>query len=70
VIVIGLAVGERESWVISGFEPQDEMEDALIQEERDRLGYNPCERSHELTAGCEDQAHLTAQSVFFGTYRE
>lgn len=55
VIVVGLAVVEREAWVISGFDPQDAAETARLDAERQALGFNPCERSHELTA-CKDDA--------------
>lgn len=53
VIVVGLAVVEREAWVISGFDPQDAEERTKLDAERQTLGFNPCERSHELTA-CKD----------------
>lgn len=52
-IVVGLAVVEREAWVISGFDPQDAEETARLDAEQQSLGFNPCERSHDLTA-CED----------------
>jgi hypothetical protein len=65
VIVIGLAVAERESWVICGFEsaPDDEEESARLQTERTRLGFNPCERSHELTACKNDLAPRSPKRV-------
>ncbi len=50
VIVVGLAVVVREAWVISGFEPQDEDERTRLDAERQKLGFFPNERSHELTA--------------------
>lgn len=54
-IVLGVAVVERESWVIAGFEPRDADESDRLQAERQKLGFNPCERPHELTA-CKDDA--------------
>jgi hypothetical protein len=49
-IIVGLAIVERECWVISGFDPQGKAEAARLEAERTTLGFNPCERSHELTA--------------------
>ncbi len=63
VIVVGLAVVERESWVISGFDPQDDREQARLDGERTTLGFNPCERSHELTASKNDQAPRSPKRV-------
>lgn len=50
VIVIGLAIVTREAWVICGFDCQDESELVTLQAARKRLGFDPCLRSHELTA--------------------
>jgi len=63
VLVIGLAIVERECWVISGFDPLNDDESALVQEERSRLGFNACERSHELTACKDDQANRSPKRV-------
>jgi hypothetical protein len=54
VIVIGLAVVERESWVVSGFEPRDDGELSRLDAERRNLGFDPRLQSHELTA-CKDE---------------
>ena len=43
-IVIGLANSERECWVISGFMPASESEVQLLDEERRKLGGDPCLR--------------------------
>jgi hypothetical protein len=56
VIVVGLAIVERECWVVSGFEPQDEGELSRLETERKRLGFDPRLRNHELTACKNDQA--------------
>ncbi len=56
VIVIGLAVVERESWVISGFDPADDHEKQKLEDEKRNLGFDPRDRSHELTACKNDQA--------------
>ncbi len=55
-IVVGLAVVERESWVISGFEAQDDGESAKLQAEIKRIGFDPCSKSHDLTADKDDTA--------------
>lgn len=54
-IVVGVAVVTREAWVISGFHAQDDVEAAKIAAARSRLGFDPCVRSHLLTA----HKHLT-----------
>lgn len=63
VIVIGLAVVEREAWVISGFDPRDDAETGRLAAERRTLGFNPCERSHELTACKDDNATRSPKRV-------
>jgi hypothetical protein len=63
VIVIALAVVEREAWVISGFDPQDEGEAARLEAERQTLGFDPRHRSHELTACKDDQASRSPKRV-------
>lgn len=55
-IAIGLAVVERECWLLSGFEPRNEDETARLANERSRLGFDPRHRNHELTACKDDQA--------------
>jgi hypothetical protein len=63
VIVLGLAVVERECWVISGFDPQDEGETVRLEVERKTLGFDPRHRSHELTACKNDQAPRSPKRV-------
>ncbi len=63
LVVLGLAVVEREAWVISGFEPQDGEETTRLSTERQTLGFNPCERSHELTACKDDTAKRSPKRV-------
>ena len=48
--VIGVAHTKRECWVLSGFDPCNDLETNLLAEERQFLGFNPVERPHELTA--------------------
>lgn len=62
-IVIGVANAEREAWVISGFEPQDPQEQQRLDSEIQNLGWNPCARSHDLTAGKDDQALRSPKRV-------
>jgi hypothetical protein len=63
VIVIGLAVVERECWVISGFDPRDEEETSRLAAERQHLGFDPRHRSHELTACKDDRAPRSPKRV-------
>jgi hypothetical protein len=63
VIVVGLAVVEREAWVISGFDPLDDAETARLAAERQALGFDPRHRSHELTACKDDQATRSPKRV-------
>lgn len=63
VVVVGLAVVEREAWVISGFDPQDEPETARLDGERHTLGFDPRLRSHDLTACKNDQASRSPKRV-------
>lgn len=50
-IVIGLAICERECWIISGFDPKDQNESERLKLEIQNLGWNPCLASHNLAAG-------------------
>ncbi len=47
-IVVGLAVMEREAWILSGFDPEDEAEVARLQAVRQQLGMDPRKRSHDV----------------------
>jgi hypothetical protein len=62
-VVVGLAVVERESWVISGFDPQDDVEKSRLAAERQTLGFDPCVRSQELTACKADNAPRSPKRV-------
>jgi hypothetical protein len=62
-VVVGLAVVERECWVISGFDPQDGVETERLATERQTLGFDPRERSHELTACKDDKAKRSPKRV-------
>ena len=63
VIIVGLAVVEREAWVISGFDPRDDAETARLAAERQALGFDPRHKSHELTACKDDQATRSPKRV-------
>jgi hypothetical protein len=62
-IVVGLAIVERESWVISGFDPVNASEEARLAVERQKLGFDPRTRGHELTACKNDNAHRSPKRV-------
>lgn len=55
--MIGLAVVEREAWVLAGFQPLDKAEQAMLDAEQRKLGFWPHEQSHQLTA-CKDENAL------------
>ena len=63
VIVVGLAIVEREAWLLSGYEPLDKTETARLEAERTRLGFDPRMRSHELTACKDDRAKRSPKRV-------
>lgn len=62
-IVLGLAVPERECWVLCGFDPQDDAETSRLEITRQSLGFDPRIRSHELTAGSDDRATRSPKRV-------
>ena len=62
-VVVGLAVVERESWVISGFDPENERERHKLEAETQNLGFNPCLQAHRLTACKDDQAKRSPKRV-------
>jgi hypothetical protein len=49
-IVIGLAHTKRECWVLTGYEPGDDEESALLAEVRQDLGFDPRLQAQQLTA--------------------
>jgi hypothetical protein len=63
IVIVGIPVVEREAWVISGFVFQNSTEQERLDAERKRLGFNPCERSHELTACKDDNANRSPKRV-------
>lgn len=63
VIVLGLAIVERECWVLSGYDPQNEAESERLEAVRQQLGFDPRYRSHELTACKNDQARRSPKRV-------
>jgi hypothetical protein len=48
-VVVGVANRMRECWVLAGFVPGDDEQERWAAE-RQRLGFDPCAESHELTA--------------------
>jgi hypothetical protein len=62
-VVIGVAIVERESWILSGFEPGNEDEQARLNAESQSLGFNPCLRPQELTACKDDTAKRSPKRV-------
>lgn len=62
-VVVGLAIIERESWVICGFEPKTDKEGALLQSEISRVGWDPRSRPQDLKAGKNDNADKSPKRV-------
>ena len=62
-VVLGLAIVEREAWVLAGFEPRDDDERARLESERERLGYYPQQQSHRLNACKDDDAKHSPKRV-------
>jgi hypothetical protein len=62
-IVVGLAIVERECWVLSGFELTNEAESERLDAERRTLGFDPRLRSHQLTACKNDNAPRSPKRV-------
>ncbi len=54
VVVIGLPHCKREAWLLAAFEPGDVEETQRLTNLSQELGFNPCERSDQLTAQKED----------------
>ncbi len=62
-VVIGLAIPERECWVLCGFDPRDDAERMSLDAERQNLGFHPCRESHQLTACKDDRAKRSPKRV-------
>ena len=72
-IVIGLAIPEREAWVLCGFEPANEAERKCLADERQQLGHDPRLGSERLTACKNNSALRSAKrvlNVFTGSNTE
>jgi hypothetical protein len=62
-IILGVAIRERECWVICGFQSANDQEKERLESEIQQLGWNPCLDSHQLTAGKDDQALRSPKRV-------
>jgi hypothetical protein len=49
-VVIGVASTKRECWVLAGFEPQNQHEEAALEKLRQELGFDPRDKAELLTA--------------------
>ncbi len=63
IVVIGLAIVEREAWVLSGFDASDDSEMVSLEAERQNLGFHPHMESHLLWACKDDQAKRSPKRV-------
>ena len=61
-VVIGVAHAKRECWVLAGFRAQDETEKQRLDVLKHKLGFDPTQRAHELTA-TEKGAKRNAKEV-------
>jgi hypothetical protein len=52
--LIGFAVDRIEAWVLAAFQPDDEYESAALENEKKRIGFDPTERPHKLTASSKN----------------
>lgn len=53
-VVIGAEHCKRESWILAGFEPGSAEEQRWLAEQREHLGFHPCERPEQLWASDDD----------------
>ncbi|MEX1366540.1 MAG: hypothetical protein AB1Z98_25675 [Nannocystaceae bacterium] len=47
-VAVGVAIPEREAWVLAGFEPRDDDEVQALAHERRRLGFDPSDQPERL----------------------
>lgn len=62
-VAIGVANPEREAWHIAGFCPCAPEEHAALRAERQRLGFDPTERSHQLRGEGKRSAKLALRAL-------
>lgn len=62
-VCIGVPNIEREAWVLSGFSPKSEIEDARLKAVTLELGFDPTTHSERLTSGKDDQAQKSPKRV-------
>jgi G3E family GTPase len=62
-VAIGMAIVEREAWLIAGFEAQDQLESDRHQEIVKELNFDPCLSSHDLTDHKSDQSKKSPKRV-------
>jgi hypothetical protein len=61
-VAIGLAGAKRECWVLAGFDPKDASEERSLAAVRQQIGFDPREKSEQLTAKHNDDK-LSAKRV-------
>jgi hypothetical protein len=59
VTIIGTADTKREAWVLNGFEPLNEIEEAMLGELRKALGFDPTLEAHRLRSVSRQGAERT-----------
>lgn len=61
-VVLAVAHTKRECWILAGFDPQTQVEEAALAELRRELGFDPRQRAEDLTAA-EPHARRNAKRV-------
>src|ERR1700722_11266617 len=59
-IIVGMQHTKRECWILAGYAPRNDSENASLSNLRQELGFNPTTHSHMLTAK-NDQAKNSAK---------
>ena len=62
-VIIGLAVIEREAWLLSGFIPSGQQELDLLEMVRKEVGFDPTSKPHRLDAAKDDLALKSPKRV-------
>lgn len=65
-VVVGVAIPEREAWLLAGFIPTNDDERARLTQSRKRLGFDPTQRPQELRGEGKRSAKRALQELSLG----
>lgn len=65
-VVIGTADPKREAWVLNGFIPSNKQEKQILEEIKNKLGFDPCVESHRLRGSEEEPERMRNTKVVLG----